>query len=41
MADEGAELTWDKVVMLIFVAISFIVLFVILALAFYMPSLRS
>ncbi len=39
--DEGGNLTWDKLLTLIFVILSFVVLFVLLALALYMPSLRG
>ncbi len=39
--DEGGTLTWEKLVSLIFIILSFIVLFVLLALALFMPSLRS
>lgn len=39
--DEGGALTWEKLVSLIFIILSFIVLFVLLALALFMPSLRN
>lgn len=39
--DEGGTLTWEKLVSLIFIIMSLIVLFVLLALALFMPSLRS
>lgn len=38
---EGGGITWEKLVTIIFVIISFVVLLVLLALALYMPSLRS
>jgi len=39
--DGGAGLTWEKWLTLIFIIISFVVLFVLLTLALFMPSLRS
>lgn len=39
--DEGANMTWEKLLKLIFILLAFIVLFALLALALYMPLLRS
>lgn len=39
--DEDSGLTWEKLVSLIFIVLSFIVLFILLALALFMPSLRN
>jgi|APLow6443716910_1056828.scaffolds.fasta_scaffold2075395_1 hypothetical protein len=41
MGDEGGGIVWSKLISLIFIILSFIVLFILLALALYMPSLRS
>lgn len=39
--DEGSDLTWQKLLTLIFIIVSFLVLFALLAMALFMPSLRS
>ncbi|MEM4637985.1 MAG: hypothetical protein QXK76_03110 [Candidatus Woesearchaeota archaeon] len=39
--DEDSGLQWEKLVNLIFIVLSFIVLFILLALALFMPSLRD